>query len=524
MGASFVRQLAFLALPFILGRAVQEVIAEGNHDRLAAYLLVLAAVVVVEYVGLCGWMAWSNLAEARLAAQLREQMLSAVLQVDAEELDSRSQGYGDLLSRAVDDVDTVLVWVHGLATWVVIGTTVVVLVPALAAIDPVLLAVALGCAVALAAVNIVLPARFRRRVGAFARAQGARARSVEEMTAAHTALRGVGGEGVLIERHLARSAEVTHRIMAVARIRSLWTASGDAVPQVGIAVGLAVGGLAALTGRIDVGQLTTFALWMGTVQLATNAIVLRLGDYGAARVSADRIAEVLALAPRTSGPSATPPSGPVRLDLEDLAVNEAAPVRLALGPGEWGLLTGPTGAGKSTMLRAVAGMAPHRGRARWRGTALAELAADTRFDQVALVPQSPLLLHGTVRENLHLAAGPLAHAAPSDEELRDACRVAGFEPVLERLPDGLDTVVGERGSTLSGGERQRLALARALLRRTPVLLLDDVTSALDTATEQLVLDRLRTATADTVVLWTGHRDAVRARADHVVDLGVVARG
>ncbi|KHL13191.1 UNVERIFIED_CONTAM: hypothetical protein LK11_33040 [Mumia flava] len=531
MVSSFVRQLAFLALPYLLGRAVQEVVADGRTDRLAWYVAVLATVVLVEFAGLCGWMMWSNLAEARLAAGLREDVLGVVLDTDDAALATRTDGYGDTLSRAVEDVDVVLVWVHGLATWVVIGTTVVVLVPSIAGIDPSLLLVALGCAALLLVVNLTLPPRFARRIGAFAQAQASRTRTVEELTSAYATLRGVGGEAALVRRHDARSADVTERIVAVARIRSLWAASGEAVPFAGIAVGLAVGGLAALDGRMDVGQLTTFTLWMGTVQLATNAIVARLGDFGAARVSAERITAVLELGrPRDSAgapaPGAATDHAP-SLALTGVAAAGAAPVTFTLSPGDWGLVTGPTGVGKSTLLRAVAGLSDHTGAIRWCGAEVGRIPVAERFEQIVLVPQAPLLLHGTVRDNLLLAADPSAGPPPSDARLREVCRTAAFDVVLEALPDGLDTVVGERGSTLSGGERQRLALARALLRDTPVLLLDDVTSALDEETEHLLLDRLRARTDDRVVLFAGHRPAVRSRADHVVELHpteVVARG
>jgi ATP-binding cassette subfamily B protein len=507
MASSFVRQLAFLALPLLLGRAVQDVVAEGDTGRLPLYLAVLTAAVLVEFAGLCGWMWWANLAEARLAAELREDLLDTVLRTDAAAVGSVTEGYGDLLSRAVDDVDAILLWVHGLATWIVIATTVVVLVPSIASIDPALLAVAGGCAAALVVVNLVLPPRFSARLGVFAVAQAERTRVVEQLVSAHATLRGVGGEVVLVRRHAERSAGVARAALGVARVRALWTAAGDALPFAGIAVGLAVGGLAAVDGRMDVGQLTTFTLWMGTVQLAANAVVERLGDHGSARVSADRIAAVLALSPRVRSAPATG-NGP--LELHRVAVARAAPVSLTLAPGQWGVLTGPTGAGKSTLLRAVAGLEEHAGEVRWRGG-------------VALVPQAPLLLHGTVRENLCLGAGPVADGEPSDDVLRAVCRTAGLDPVLARLRDGLQTVVGERGSTLSGGERQRLALARALVREAPLLLLDDVTSGLDPATEAVVLDRLREATRSRVVLWASHREAVRHRADVVAEMAAADR-
>ena len=177
MGASFVRQLAFLAIPYVLGRAVEAGLVAGDSDALLRWCGLLALAVVVEFVGLCGWIWWANLSEARLAAGLRESLLDVVLTARSDQLGTVTDGHGDLTSRAVDDVDTILVWVNGLATWVVIATTVVVLVPSIAAMDPLLLLVAVGCAAVLAVVNVAVPPRFRRRMGALARSQGHRSQA-----------------------------------------------------------------------------------------------------------------------------------------------------------------------------------------------------------------------------------------------------------------------------------------------------------------------------------------------------------
>ncbi|MFT3873554.1 MAG: ATP-binding cassette domain-containing protein [Nocardioides sp.] len=195
------------------------------------------------------------------------------------------------------------------------------------------------------------------------------------------------------------------------------------------------------------------------------------------------------------------------------------PIDLEVWPGQWALVTGPTGSGKSTLLRSIAGAAAAEGRVLVGHHDVAASDPDDRADLLTLVPQGPTLFHGTIRDNLRMAA---PHAG--DDALLAACHAAGFDPVVTQLPQGLDTLVGERGATLSGGQRQRLALARALLRPVPVLLLDDVTSGLDVETEQITLARLRRATADRVVVWAGHRPALRGCADLTVELSVRPNG
>ncbi|MFT3873555.1 MAG: ABC transporter transmembrane domain-containing protein [Nocardioides sp.] len=308
MASALVRQVAFLAIPWCLGRAVQA-LAEGDATMMYGALGLLSLCVLIDFAGLCGWMWWAHLAEARLANDLRCRLLEVTLRQDAGRLESIGSNQGDLLSRAIDDVDAVLTWIHGLAHWVVISVTVIVLVPAIGAMDPLLLVVALGCGSLLAVTNMIAPRLFGPRIAAVAAEQGARSQSVQHLVAAAPSLRGVGAEQALVRRHAVRSAAVRERIMAVARVGAGWQAIGTGLPGVAVGIGILVGGLAALDARVDIGDLTTFALWMGTVQLAAAAIVARLGERSAALASAQRIAEVLSLAPVGSTMPVTVGSG-----------------------------------------------------------------------------------------------------------------------------------------------------------------------------------------------------------------------
>ncbi|WYB29339.1 ABC transporter ATP-binding protein [Streptomyces sp. SM1P] len=325
----------------------------------------------------------------------------------------------------------------------------------------------------------------------------------------------MGGDHLLVERHHRHSAEVKRRTLRLAAVGSVWEAAAFTVPLLAVTAGLLAGGLAVTDGRITVGALTTFVLWMGTVSVAVNALIARLGDLAEARVAAGRIARVLEL-PAPARPHVDVEQGGV-LRVAGLTVRRpgraaVGPLDLEARPGEWLALTGPTGCGKSTLLRAVAQLVTASGTATLGGVRLDSLDPEQLYRLVGFVPEGPLLLHGTIADNL-LLPGPR-----TSTELATAAHTAGLDPVLAALADGLDTQVGERGGALSGGQRQRVALARALLRDCPVLLLDDVTSALDATTEAQVLDRLRHATADRIVLLAGHSPAVLARADREIAL------
>jgi ATP-binding cassette subfamily C protein CydCD len=189
-------------------------------------------------------------------------------------------------------------------------------------------------------------------------------------------------------------------------------------------------------------------------------------------------------------------------------------VSLHVQAGEIVALAGPSGCGKSTLLGVLLGfVAPERGAVRAGGVDLAELDADAWRAQLAWVPQRPHLFASSIAENVRLG-----RRDASERELSAAVDAAGLSDVISRLPDGLDTVLGERGAGLSAGERQRVALARAFLRDAPLLLLDEPTANLDGQTEQHVLEAVQRLSAGRTAILVAHRPALLEMADRVVDL------
>ncbi|MFP4149923.1 MAG: ATP-binding cassette domain-containing protein, partial [Nitriliruptoraceae bacterium] len=172
-------------------------------------------------------------------------------------------------------------------------------------------------------------------------------------------------------------------------------------------------------------------------------------------------------------------------------------------------IVGPTGSGKSVLLQVLAGGSePDHGEVRVGGIPLRELAPSARPSAVQLVPAVPVLFAGTVADNLRLG-----QPGADERTLWAALEQAGADGFVRALPDGLESVLGSDASTLSGGQRQRLALARALVCDPAVLLLDDVTAALDAVTEQLILPRLLALPATTVIV--SHRETTLAALDGV---------
>lgn len=224
--------------------------------------------------------------------------------------------------------------------------------------------------------------------------------------------------------------------------------------------------------------------------------------------------------PDTVDPDAV--RGDVRLDHVSFAYDERggealSDIDLTVPAGTTLAVVGATGSGKTTLGYLVARLYdPTSGRVLIDGHDLRDLSSETRSDLVGVVSQETHLLHATVAENLRFAK-PDA----TDDELRAAARAAQIDDLISRLPDGYETLVGERGYRFSGGERQRLAIARIVLRDPPVLVLDEATSALDTRTELAVQEALDALSADRTTVAIAHRLSTIAGADQiaVVDHG-----
>lgn len=504
VAGAVVRQAGFLAAPYLLSFAVDDGIARGDAGATATWCAAIAAAALLQFGGMCVWDYFANLADARAGAWLRGEVRDGVLR------GGDGIATGDLVVRAGRDVGLLRVWVHGLPTWAVIGVTVLVLVPGLAGLDPWLLVVALATAPCLAALSVIYPRRFERASTRAAAAHGQRADVVDQIVRSGLALRGIGAEAAITERHRDASATLADRTVTASGVLARWTALGEGVPALATAVGVLVGSLAVLDGRLSVGGLVTFSGWMATVGIAVQVGLMRWTQSVDARVGAARLLPVLdSPEPVAAGPA------PRRLETRGaVVVPDGEPIDLIARPGELVVVTGAIASGKSSLLEVLAGRRPPRA-----GTVLADgRAVAGPVGGVHLVPQRPLVASGTVRENLALG-GATGDPVADDARYRWALAQVALDDELDgRGPDVLDLHLGEAGAALSGGQRQRLALARALVADPAVLLLDDVTSAIDPVTAARVVAALRGAATERIVVATGHDDALLGAAGTLVAL------
>jgi ATP-binding cassette subfamily B protein len=347
-------------------------------------------------------------------------------------------------------------------------------------------------------------------------------------------------EGAQVVKTLGREADETERFAAVARelrdvnvragrIRAAFDPVIAAVPSLGVLVVLAVGVARVQAGHTAPGDVVTIGYLLTIVAMPIRSIGWLLGEFPRSVVGFRRVSRVLsATGEMQYGASALPASGAASLAVERVsyAYEPGAAVLtdidFALEPGRSVALVGATASGKSTLTTLVTRLVdPDAGAIRVDGVDLRDLSAGELAGSVAVVPQSAFLFDDTVRGNVTLGADV------SDADVWAALRTAQADGFVAALPHGLDTKLGERGTSLSGGQRQRISLARALVRRPRLLVLDDATSAVDPEVEARILGALRDGAGAATLLVVAYRKATIALADevlHLADGRIVDRG
>jgi ATP-binding cassette subfamily B protein/subfamily B ATP-binding cassette protein MsbA len=300
----------------------------------------------------------------------------------------------------------------------------------------------------------------------------------------------------------------------------------SAAIAVGTAAILAIGGLHVLRGSMSVGSLLVFLAYLASLYAPIETLAYLSTGYASAAARARRVMEVLEaedLVRDTVGARSLPPRpegerGHVCLEGVTFGYEPDRPVlrdvTLVARPGETVALVGPTGAGKSTLVSLILRLFdPWQGRVIIDGMDVRDVKLSSLRANVALVLQEPFLLPLTVEENI-------AYGRPtaSREDIVAAAVAANAHEFIRELPEGYDTVIGERGATLSGGQKQRLAIARALLKNAPVLILDEPTSALDAETESQLLEALERLMAGRTTFIIAHRLSTIRAADRIVVL------
>jgi ATP-binding cassette subfamily B protein len=433
------------------------------------------------------------------------------------------QRTGDLISRLTSDIDAIQDMIaNGI---IVFGSNAFLLTGML------ILMFWLNWRFALAALSVTpllfwtvfrYANRIRVATGKARASTGLLASLAQETLASIRIVQGLAQEEQQDERFRAQSTTSLHAYLEGVRYQARIWPVVDLLAAIGLATVMWYGATRVMAGELTTGDVVIFFAYVTNFYSPMRQLARLSYMFNRFSVGAERIAEVMnvrsEVIDRERAPTAPRLKGRIEFRNVSFEYEPVHPVlshiELAIVPGEKVAIVGATGAGKSTLVSLVPRLYdPSEGAVCIDGEDIRNYSVQSLREQISLVLQDSLLFSGTIRENI-----AFGRPDASEQEIIAAAAATNAHEFIQRLPDGYDTVVAERGSTLSGGEKQRIAIARAVLRDAPILILDEPTSSLDAASERLVIDALTRAAAGRTALIIAHRLTTARLADRIVVL------
>ncbi len=440
---------------------------------------------------------------------------------------------GQLMSRATNDLQTVRFFLgYGLIFLFMNAFGLVLYTVLLLAIDPTLTALALVMAPALVAVAWRSSKRTQPVLVDVQQKVGEVTQSAEESIVGIRVIKAFGQERPQSARFSAIAKRAFDRSMDGNRLQAFYLSLMGFLPTIGLAVVMIFGGIRAIDGDLSLGEFVQYYQYLLLLVFPLRMIGSLVGNAQRAAASGERIFEVLDARPdlvERPDPMELPAEGGhvqfagVSFAHSDTGPDVVSGIDLDIPAGRVVALIGPTGSGKTTLTQLIPRYYdPGEGAVLLDGVDVRDLGLDPLRRTVGVVAQEPFLFSTSVRENI--AYGVLG---ATDDQVRAAARLAQAEGFIDELPDGFDTIIGERGYTLSGGQRQRIAIARAVITDPRVLILDEATASVDASTEREIQGALSAVMTGRTTLIIAHRLSTIALADEIVvlDAGrIVARG
>lgn len=517
---TLVGSLAGLAQP-LAAKAIVDALGAGEsvmQPLIALTLLVVAGAAIAT----AGYFVLERTAESVVLAA-RRQLVRHILWLRVPAVETLLPG--DLMSRVTSDTTLLRqVTTIGLVQAVTQSLTLIGIIVMMGVMDTALLAVTIGVLIVMGgAIGATMP-QIQKANKAVQEAIGNMGAELERILGAFRTVKASGAEPREAETLEAAATRAWSEGVRVAKWNAVAGMTAWLAVQVSFLAVLGVGGARVAEGVIPVSTLVAFLLYLFYLLGPISELVTAATQFQAGSAALERIGEVERLSVEL--PSSPPVPSPAAcgaqqasLAFEDVVFryrDELEPVHrgvsFALPAGGMTAFVGPSGAGKTTVFSLIERFhEPERGRILVDGRDVREWPLADLRAAIGYVEQDAPVLAGTLRDNLRFAA-PEA----TDAEIMEVVALTRLDGLLARLPNGLDTVVGHRGSTLSGGERQRVAIARALLRRPRLLLLDEATSQLDAVNELALRETVAELAKRTTVLVVAHRLSTVTMADRIV--------
>jgi ATP-binding cassette subfamily B protein len=529
LGCAIAGTLMVIVFPAVTKRIIDDVVRLHHPEKLLPLIALAAVAFVFQHAFNVIRLILNNTFEQKVIFDLRSDLYSHIQLLPLKWFDNRATG--DLMTRVIEDVNSVeRVLIDGIEQGVVAVLQVIIVVSVMFYLNTKLALLALTPFPLLIAGALTYTLTAHRRYRLQRRAASAMNALLHDNLSGIRQIKSFVREREEHGRFNRVSDQLRHATLVVMRVWAIYSPSMSMFEACGAIVVLGYGSHAVLTGAMQIGDLVASLMLMAFLYDPISRLHQLNQLVQAGRAAGERVFEIL---DEPIEPGWTDKQTPVCIvgDIRYVDVSfsyaEGLPalrhISLHAHPGETVALVGATGAGKSTLVSLLARFYEFtEGEILIDGKPIREYGIRTLRENIGLVTQESFLFNGTIRENL-LMGKPDA----TDAQLMQAVDAANARGFIERLPNGLESVVGERGVKLSVGEKQRLSIARALLKDPPILILDEATASVDTATERLIQEALEHLMANRTSIVIAHRLSTIVRADQilVLDRGqIIERG
>jgi subfamily B ATP-binding cassette protein MsbA len=487
-----------------------------GQNRLAVLNFAVAAIAGIAVVG-----AISSYFEKYLTTSasqwvthdLRRTLYNHIQRLSLVEYDKAQTG--DLISRVTSDIGAVQDFINSALLGILVnGLTLVGMVAVMLYINWRFTLIALSIAPALFVVVYSFTRRIKKAARAVRKKESELVSVVEEGLTSVRVVKAFAREDFEVSRFESQSLENVETALEARSIKAKLSPMVGVMVAIGTCLVLGYGGRLALAGQLSAGVLIVFLLYLGKMYKPMRELSKSTDTVSKAMVGYERIQEVLEIEARVRDlPRARKAprfKGKIEFDRVNFTYDDKTPVlkdiSFSIEPGQVAAIVGPSGTGKTTIISLVPRFYdPQSGIVKIDGADIRGYKLKSVREQISFVLQETLLFHASVWDNI-------AYGKPdaTRQQIMRAAKQANADEFIEKLPEGYSTMIGERGATLSGGQRQRIAIARAIIRDTPILILDEPTTGLDSASEQTVIEALgRLMEGKTSIVVAHHLSATR---------------